>query len=314
VLSSLFRFEYVPMSVFAIVIALLVEQWPALGERKGFLPALSRWAIWVERNFNGGEMRHGIVAWLIAVGPAALIAIAVHALLAEASSLLALAFDVVVLYYTIGFRQYSHYFTDIQLAIKTGEIERARELISQWRGEATVVRSREEIIRLTIEEALVSAHRQVFGGLLWYVLLPGPSGAILYRLACFLCQRWGGLGTFGRFAQKAFSLLDWPAVRLSALVFAVVGDFEDAVYCWRTQARGWPEPNAGVVLASGAGAMGVKLGMPIQCESGPETRAELGVGETADSPFLESTVGLLWRSIVFWVFLLILVSVARLLV
>ena len=302
------------MTVLAIVIALLIEQWPPLGERKGFLPALSRWAIWVERSFNGGEPRHGVIAWLIAVVPAAVIAALVHGVLEDAFFPLALAFDVAVLYYTIGFRQYGHYFTDIQVAVKTGDIERARELISAWRGEATVARSREEIIRLAIEEALVGSHRQVFGGLLWYILLPGPSGAILYRLACFVSQRWGSLGAFGRFADKAFFVLEWPAVRLTALVFAVVGDFEDAVYCWRTQARGWTDPNAGVVLSAGAGAMGVRLGMDLQGETGPETRAEVGIGESAESPFLDSTVGLLWRSIVFWVFLLGLVSLARLLV
>src|SRR5207245_1128446 len=83
---------------------------------------------------------------------------------------------------------------------------------------------------------LLASHRHVFGVLLWYVLLPGPSGAILYRLAAFLAARWQGLGAFGRFAQQAFYVLDWPAVRLTAAAFAVVGDFEDAVYCWRTQA------------------------------------------------------------------------------
>lgn len=302
------------MTVLAIVIALLIEQWPPLGERRGFLSVLSRGAIWVERSFNGGERRHGVIAWLIAVGPAALIAAVVHGLLADAFSPLALAFDVAVLYYTIGFRQYGHFFTDIQLAVKTGDLDRARELISAWRGEATVARSREEIIRLAIEEALVGSHRQVFGGLLWYILLPGPSGAILYRLACFLSQRWGSLGTFGWFAERAFFVLEWPAVRLTALVFAVVGDFEDAVYCWRTQARGWTDPNAGVVLSSGAGALGVRLGMDMQGESAPETRAEVGIGDNADSPFLDSTVGLLWRSIVFWVLLLGLISLARALV
>src|SRR2546425_532233 len=121
-------------------------------------------------------------------------------------------------------------------------------LIEQWRplgdrrsvnealGASGVVRTREEVIRLVIEEALLASHRHVFGVLLWYVLLPGPSGAILYRLAAFLAARWQGLGAFGRFAQQAFYVLDWPAVRLTAAAFALVGDFEDAVYCWRTQA------------------------------------------------------------------------------
>jgi hypothetical protein len=44
-----------------------------------------------------------------------------------------------------------------------------------------------------------------------------------------------------------------------------------------------------------------------------QTRPELGVGEPADGPFLDSTVGMLWRAVVVWIFVLVLVSVARLL-
>src|SRR6267378_3633397 len=106
-------------------------------------------------------------------------------------------------------------------------------------------------------------------------------GALLYRLAAFLAARWQGLGSFGRFAQQAFYVLDWPAVRLTAAAFAVVGDFEDAVYCWRTQAPSWPEPNAGIVLAAGAGAMGVRLGMPVQEVDGMHPRPELGISSRA---------------------------------
>ena len=90
-------------------------------------------------------------------------------------------------------------------------------------------------------------------------------------------------------------------MRLTAASFAVVGDFEDAVYCWRTQARSWPDPDAGIVLAAGAGAMGVRLGMPVQEVDGVQPRPELGVGEPADGPFLDTTVGLLWRALVLWV-------------
>ena len=108
-------------------------------------------------------------------------------------------------------------------------------------------------------------------------------------------------------------MLDWPAVRHTAAAFAVVGDFEDAVYCWRTQARGWLDPNAGIVLAAGAGAMGVRLGMPVQDVDGMQPRPELGVGDPAEGPFLDSTVGLLWRAVVIWVFALLILTVVRLL-
>jgi adenosylcobinamide-phosphate synthase len=301
------------MGVAAIIAALLIEQWRPLAERAAVSAALGGFAGWLEHTFNAGEARHGVIAWLVAVLPALAAAILLHAVLAGLNPLLGLALDVAVLYLTLGFRQFSHSFTAIQTAVRQGDLEGARAVIAAWRGEPDVLRSREEVIRLAIEEALVAAHRHVFGVLLWYMLLPGPSGAILYRLAAFLAHRWGALGPFGRFAQRAFFVLEWPAVRLTAVGFALVGDFEDAVYCWRTQARGWPDRNAGIVLAAGAGAIGVRLGMPLQEIDGMRPRPELGVGELADGPFLDSTVGLLWRALVVWVFALIVLGVVRLL-
>jgi adenosylcobinamide-phosphate synthase len=289
------------VSVLAIVAALVIEQWRPVGERRSVAATFNAWAASLERAFNGGERRHGMVAWLVAVVPPVVVAIVLHALLSAASGILALALDVAVLYLTLGFRQFSHSFTSIQLAIKAGDIERARTLLDQWRGASGVVRTREEVVRLAIEEALVAAHRHVFGVLLWYVVLPGPAGAILYRLAAYLAGRWRNLGSFGRFAQQAFHVLEWPAVRLTAAAFALVGDFENTVYCWRTQARTWPDPDAGVLLAAGAGAMGVRLGMPVQDVDGLQPRPELGVGEEADAPFLDTTVGMLWRALVLWV-------------
>jgi len=293
------------MSVLAIIAALVIEQWRPLGERRGVSAALSAWAAYLERAFNGGERQHGTVAWLVAVLPPVAVAIVLHAALSAVGWLAALAFDIAVLYLTLGFRQFSHYFTDIQLAIKAGDVERARALLDQWRGASGVTRAREEVIRLSIEEALVAAHRHVFGVLLWYLLLPGPAGAILYRLAAYLAARWRHLGAFGRFAGQGFHVLEWPAVRLTAAAFALVGDFENTVYCWRTQARSWHDPDAGIVLAAGAGAMGVRLGMPVQDVDGVQPRPELGVGEEADGPFLDTTVGMLWRSVVLWVGVLV---------
>jgi adenosylcobinamide-phosphate synthase len=298
------------MTVIAIIAALILEQWRPLGELKVWFAVLEDMAARLERAFNAEHGGHGLIAWLVGVAPAFALAAALHSLLHLASPLLSLLFDVAVLYLTLGFRQFSHSFTAIQAALKAGELERARELIAEWRGEPVAPHTREEIARLSVEEALLASQRHVFGVLLWYVLLPGPSGAILYRFAVFLRQRWGGLGAFGDFARRALYVLEWPAVRLTAAAFAVVGDFEDAVYCWRTQGRNWADPNAGVVLAAGAGAMGVRLGMPLGGDGG-EARPELGVGEAAEVPTLDATVGLLWRALVIWIFVLLLLSIAQ---
>lgn len=295
------------MGVLAIIAALLIEQWRALGERRSSQAALLAWANWLEASFNAGEARHGAIAWGVAMLPVPA-AIALYYLLEWLHPLAGFAFNVAALYLTLGFRQFSHYFTDIQKALREGEIDRARERIGAWRGESAMHRSREEVIRLAIEEALAASHRHVFGVLFWFMVLPGPSGAILYRLAAFLRRRWGALGAFGGAAGRAYAILEWPAVRLTAASFAVVGDFEDAVYCWRTQASAWPDPQIGTVLAAGAGAMGVRLGMPLGEVDGLSARPELGLGEAADAPFLDSAVGLLWRALVLWVFVLFVLS------
>jgi len=299
------------MNLIALIAALLLEQWRPLGDRKALHGLVARWARWIEESFNAGESHHGAIAWTLGVALVALAAAAAYWALAWVHPLLGFLLNVTALYLTLGFRQFSHHFTAIQAAVREGDLERARGLVGEWRGEPRIDRTREEVVRLTIEEALAASHRHVFAVLFWFMVLPGPSGAILYRLAHFVRRRWGGLGAFGRFAVKAHDALEWPAARLTAIAFAVVGDFEDAIYCWRTQAPAWPEPNQGIVLAAGAGAMGVRLGLPVTSEGGMAPRPELGVGEPADGPFLDSTVGLVWRALVLWLFMLVVVTVAR---
>lgn len=303
------------MSLFALIVALLLEQWHPLADRRYLFSLVARYATSLERQFNAGETQHGMIAWLLAVLPPVLAVWLAYALARHTSPLLALVFNVVVLYLTMGFRQFSHYFTDIHFALKQDDLAKAREILAAWRGRSCAELDRETIVRLTIEEALVASHRNVFAVVFWFVLLPGPTGAVLYRLATFLDHRWGAVDApelvqFGRFAHRVFAALDWLPSRFTAAAFAVVGDFEDAIYCWRTQASKWPDPALGIVLASGAGAIGVKLGMPVTEGDAVIDRPELGLGDEADSGFLDSTVGLVWRALVMWLLMLLMLSVA----
>jgi len=303
------------MSFLALVAALLLEQWRPLADRRYLFSAVTSYAAFLERLFNAGETRQGAIAWLLAVVPPVLGVGFLYAAVYNASFLLSFLLNIAALYLTMGFRQRSHYFTDIRLALKEDDVAKARNILADWRGVSCADLDREAVTRLAIEEALVTSHRRVFAVVFWFVLLPGPTGAILYRLAMSLDGRWGAqtapeLEPFGNFARRAFAALDWLPARFTATAFAVVGDFEDAVYCWRTQASNWPDAALGVVLASGAGAMGVRLGMPILDEGVVVDRPELGLGEPADTGHLDSTVGLVWRALVMWLLLLLLISLA----
>lgn len=303
------------MSLFTIVLALLFEQAKpvAVGRVNVWLTA---WSNLLENRFNAGEPRHGVAAWMVGVAlPSALVLVA-YVLAYRYSWPVALVLGVGVLYVTTGFRQFSHHFTNIHLALRAGEVDRARQLLAEWRGASVDRLTSSEVARLAIEEALLASHRHVFAPLFWFAIL-GPAGALLYRLARHFCYAWqaderraGELEAFGEFARRAYALIDWLPVRLTAASFAVVGNFEDAIYCWRSQADRWPEESSGILLTAGAGALGVRLGMPVEINGHLGARPELGLGDDADVDFMQSTIGLVWRSLVMAMLLLTLLSIA----
>lgn len=326
------------MGFFSLIVALLLEQARPLQTSNPLYAAIRALAEYVERNFNAGERQHGVMGWCAIVLSLTLATWLVFEALYAFQPVLAIAWNVAVLYATLGFRQFSHYYTDIQVALASGDIELARQNLEQWKRAAdpkfsAAGLSSAEICRLAIEEALVASHRHVYGVFFWFVLLPGPAGAVLYRLSNYLTEKWNEPSNhyaepFGHVARRAFALVDWLPVRLTAVGFAVVGNFEDAVFCWRNNARQWDDPQRGIILAAGAGALGVRLGepvanAPVEVDAGAvsdslqvaiagEAPREAMSGVEASPAALRSTVGLVWRSLVLWMILLLLLSVAGL--
>src|SRR5574338_258379 len=284
------------MTLLSLIVALLIEQLHPLPVERVMLNPLRRLSDFLVDRFNDGRASNGRVAWWVVVLTFTLSGAFVFFLLWQVHPLLAGVFNVLVLYLTMGFRWESHYFGDIQLALRMGELDRARALLGEWRGRS---------------------HEQASSGVVfWFLVLPGPSGAILYRISRFFAEDWGGrgepeFGAFGRFAKGAFEVIDWLPVRLTAASFSIVGNFEDAVFCWRSQAMQWADKASGILIASGGGALGVRLGMPIQETGEIVERPEMGAGSDADADFMQSAIGLIWRSLVLCLLLLALVTIAN---
>jgi len=308
------------MNFLAVIAALGLEQWRAFHWRAGVQRAFVRYAKFLEQRFNGGKAEQGVVAAVLALLPPVAIASAVYFALDLIHPLLGLAWNVGVLYLLVGFRHFSHAFTAVADALKAGDAIGARRRLASWRGVDASGAAAEEIPKLAIERGLEDSYRHVFGTLFWFLVLPGPGGAVLYRLAVLLAERWSGdaatpmghdLSEFGRPAQRLLYWLDWPPIRLTAITFAIVGDFEDAIYCWRTQAKQWTPRHDGILLASGAGALGTIIGGSVTGPTGePEFRPELGLGDPADADLLPSAVGLVWRALLVWLVLVLLLTLA----
>jgi cobalamin biosynthesis protein CobD/CbiB len=302
------------MTFISITFALLLEQLRPLRSGNRLYGGFARYVTRLARNFNAGRYGDGVVSWLLAVLPLMLGTVIVSWLLHRAGGAFALAWNVGVLYLALGFRHFSYFYTDIEQALQRGDLIHARELIGEWRGRSAAELDESEIARVAIELGLVYSHRHVFGVIAWFIVL-GPAGAIGYRLAALLAARWGGARdgdsrAFGQFALRAYEIIDWIPARLTALGFVIAGDFMGAVECWRNQAAAWPEPNRGVVLAAGAGALGVRLGGVLRRNGGIEDRPSLGDGDEAGLDYMQAAIGLIWRALVLWMFLILLVTIA----
>lgn len=305
------------MSFFALLAALFIEstwQWPWASR---LTASFHRYADRLARDLNAGRTSHGVAGWFAAVCPWVLLSVIVYYLLDYLNAGLGWLWTLAVLSLCLGFRPIARGLREIFGALRAGDIDRARSALAAWAGALEAATYAEpEIAKAAIETALVRVHRQVFGVIFWFVMVPGPAGALLYRLSEELERRWARRGgddfrAFGAFAVTAFYVLDWIPVRLSGIGFAIAGNFEDAISTWRTQARSWIDRTQGIVLASGAGALGVRLGGPLPTVTGMEFRPELGDGNLADADTVQSAMSLLWRTLIVWLVLLLLLTLAR---
>ena len=140
------------MSLLSLIAALLLEQWRPLADRRLLYSLLARYAAALEGLFNAGEAHQGVVAWLVAVLPVALGVWIIYALAFGANPLFAFLINVAALYLTMGFRQRSHFFTDIHAALKEDDLATAREELTAWLQEDCSDLDREAVIRLALEE------------------------------------------------------------------------------------------------------------------------------------------------------------------
>lgn len=314
------------MTFLSILCALLIEQLKPLRADNPVYGAIKSFAVRVEGWFNAGQADHGRLGWAAMMIAFMVPTMLVYWLCVRIGPFAALAWNILIVYLTLGFRHYSHYFTSIQFALNAGDTATARTLLAEWTKQDTEAMDVHDIARIAVENALVTTHRHVFGVFFWFLMPIGPAGAVLYRIAEYLARAWNEpdnmrTEAFGRFAAQAFYWIDWIPARLTATAFAVVGNFEDAIYAWRNFAGRWQNETTGIILTAGGGAMGVRLGTPVENAvdvlhadaaviDSMDTETETLPGEEPTLRALQSTVGLVWRALLLWMLLLLLLSVA----
>lgn len=295
------------MNIIAILVALLLEQRRPPTSQARIRDYFERWSSFLDDQLNSGERHHGVLAWILAVLPVLGLALGLNGLLIHWLTGFSWLLNVLVLALLLDFRTTLTDLTALQHRLRSSGQERVVEdPLDDTAGKTTLA------IAEGIERALVAIHTRLLAVLFWYFWLPGCSGALLYWMAHALNQRWGARtdSDFGHFSRRVFEWLDWIPLRLTALAFAIVGNFEDSLFCWRTQAS-TSSSTQRIILASAAGALGIRLGDASSTEPASGV-LELGVGELPEIDHLRSAEGMIWRTVILWLLLMSMLSVAAL--
>jgi adenosylcobinamide-phosphate synthase len=317
----------------ALVLAFALEQFRPVPARTALSALVEQLADAAEQKLNAGQPRHGALAWWLVVGGAALLVFLAHEALLWLGWWAALPFSAAVLYATVGFRKFSHPYKEIQAAVERGDLVAAQRELTLWKRldypdyDAHLL-DFAEVTRQTLEYGLLRSQRYVFGVMFWYALLAwaiGPAGAVLYRMAITVAQRWNrppleaaGLppDRFGEYARRAAAWVEWVPARLAALGFAIVGDFEGAVHCWRRAVAtapalpGLPAPDApSLLIATVSGALSTRVMSTTQAEQMFDDLDAEGARLAAPSArSLAAGAALMWRALLLWLLLLALLT------
>ncbi|WP_448099058.1 adenosylcobinamide-phosphate synthase CbiB [Luteibacter yeojuensis] len=294
----------------AMLLALALDA--VFGEPRRFHPLVGfgGLASAVERWLHADRRMSGIAAWAVVVLPPVALLCGWRA---ASPPFVVFAVDVLVLYFALGRNSLGQHARPVAVAVSEGDLPRARAAVGRMVSRDTDALDATRIAAAATESVLENGHDAVFGTLFWFAALGAP-GALLFRLANTLDAMWGyrtvRYERFGWAAARADDVLGYVPARLTALSYAAMGDAVTALRCWRAQAPSWDSPNAGPVMASGAGALRLRLGGPAPYHGRWESRPVLGEGELPDASSIDRALRLVDRAVVAWLAVALLAGVA----
>jgi len=297
-------------SALMIFAALLLDK--LLGEARRFHPLVGfgRLAIWIEQRLNGGAhsalrlRMHGLLAW-----SAVTMLLIIFNYLLWNQVLLRPFIGVLTLYFALGMQSLHEHASRIQMALAANDLALARQRVSEIVSRDTTAMLPEDVARAGVESVLENGNDAVFAALFWFAVAGAP-GVMLYRLSNTLDAMWGYRTPrflyFGWAAARIDDVLNYIPARLTALTYALLGNTRLALHCWRQQAPAWDSPNAGPVMASGAGSLNVRLGGAASYHGSTEERPTLGTQQAPQAGDISRAMLLVKRGAWLWAVLLLL--------
>jgi adenosylcobinamide-phosphate synthase len=184
--------------------------------------------------------------------------------------------------------------------LATGDVDGARRLLPSLCGRDPAALNAAGLARAALESVAENTSDAHVAPVMW-AAAGGVPAVLTYRGANTLDAMIGNRSPrymrFGWAAARFDDVLNYVPARLTALLVVVCapvvgGSPAEALRAWRRDAARHPSPNAGVVEAAFAGALGVRLGGPTQYAHELEIRPTLGEGRPPEVSDLARAVRL----------------------
>ncbi len=293
----------------AVPLMMLAAVWldHLLGEPRRFHPLAGfGWlAKHVEKIFYGATDAAPAMLYVRGIAALSVLLIPLVALttLLQQLAIFGALFSIVLLYFSIAPRSLREHAEQVSTAFANQDLPAAREAVGMMVSRDTSRLDEEGVARATVESVLENGNDAIFAALFWFVVAGAP-GVLLYRLSNTLDAMWGyrnqRYNYFGWAAARLDDVMNFVPARLTALSYALLGRTRFALRCWRQQASSWDSPNAGPVMAAGAGALCVRLGGAAIYHGQLEQRPLLGCGIAAGAADIARAVWLVQHTMYLW--------------
>jgi AmpE protein len=297
-------------TLIAVVIALIVgHTMPALVALRRY-DWFIRWLEWLAAQLGDNATWRGVGGLLFAIVPPLLVVGLVQLVLrGDFYGFPAFLFALAALFYAWGPRDLDH---DVEAVVDATDANARRDAAARLFPE----RESPSLDGGSLVEAVFRcALWRWFGVLFWFLLL-GAFGALLYRLVS-LCAQGEAQKRLPEGASQAartvLAFLDWPVAQLMTLSLALVGNFDSVFSAWKDNGGAGYTGDSRFLAAAARASVRSELADEALDEVDTEYVADGGVAVSRSIPGLpelRDAMSLVWRILLLWLAVLALFVIA----